>query len=58
MTAGPRGTLLLQLLELVDALDRRTPSLRHAGEVRIAQDAAALRAEAQERIRQLETLAR
>jgi hypothetical protein len=58
MTPRPGGTLLRQLLELVEALDRRVPSLHDAGEARIAKDAAALRAAAQKRIRQLEALAR
>jgi hypothetical protein len=53
MTPGPRGSLLEQLVELVEALDRRLPSLRRAGEARIAREAAALRAEAEKRIMQL-----
>lgn len=45
-----RGTLLAELTELVEALDRRTPSLERAGELRILKEAAALRREAEMRI--------
>jgi len=48
-----RGKLLVELTELVQALDRRTPSLARAGEARIVQEAAALKAEAETRIRTL-----
>ena len=45
-----RDILLGDLTELVEALDRRTPSLERAGEARIVRDAAALKREAETRI--------
>ena len=51
--AVDRETLLAELTELVEALDRRTPSLERAGEARIAQEAAALKAQAEMRILKL-----
>lgn len=47
--------LIVRLRELIDSLDRRVPHLDREGEVRIAQDAAALRDRALERLAQLET---
>ena len=49
MTAANRE-LIVQLGELVEALDRRAPSLRQAGEPAIARDAAELRTAAESRI--------
>jgi hypothetical protein len=48
------STTLLALHELIAALDRRIPQVRHAGEAAIAQEASALRAKALERIAELE----
>jgi hypothetical protein len=47
-------TVLDDLRELVDALDRRVPHLDRKGERDIARDAAALRAEAMKRIEEIE----
>lgn len=47
-------TVLEDLRELVAALDRRVPHLDRKGERDIARDAAALRAEAITRIREIE----
>jgi hypothetical protein len=47
-------TVLEDLRELVDALDRRVPHLDRKGEHDIARDAAALRAEAMKRIHEIE----
>jgi len=47
-------TVLEDLRELVAALDRRVPQLDRLGERDIARDAAALRAEAMNRIREIE----
>lgn len=47
-------TVLEDLRELVAALDRRVPHLDRKGERDIARDAAALRAEAMKRIREIE----
>jgi hypothetical protein len=43
-----------ELHELIDALDRRVPRVEQAGEAAIAQDAAALREKAVQRLRELE----
>ena len=43
-----------ELLELVEALDRRVPQVERAGEPAIARDAAALKARALKRIEELE----
>jgi hypothetical protein len=48
-----REKLLADLTELVQALDRRTPALRSAGETRVAEDAAALKRQATLRIMEL-----
>lgn len=48
-----RATLLAELTELVEALDRRMPSLKSAGEARVAKDAAALKRQATMRILEL-----
>ena len=45
---------LRQLQELVAALDRRVPQVERLGEVSIARAAAALRADALKRIKELE----
>jgi hypothetical protein len=47
------GQLARDLQELVAALDRRMPGVAQAGEVAIAQDAAALRARAVARLEEL-----
>ena len=43
-----------ELLELIAALDRRTPHVEQAGEVTIARDAAALREKAVQRLKELD----
>lgn len=48
------ATLLIELQELIEALDRRTPRVAQAGEAAIARDAAALRARAAARIADLQ----
>jgi hypothetical protein len=45
--------LARELQELIAALDRRVPRVREAGEAAIARDAAALRAEAVDRLAEL-----
>ncbi len=50
-----RHKVIRRLRELVAALDRRVPHLEREGEVRIVDDAAALKQKALERIAQLET---
>jgi hypothetical protein len=45
--------MIADLRELIRALDARVPRLERAGERRIAQDAAALRARAMKRIERL-----
>ena len=47
-------TLIDELRELVDALDRRVPHLERVGETAIARDAARLRDEAVKRLAKLE----
>jgi hypothetical protein len=49
-----RTTLIRRLRELIDALERRVPHLEAEGEIRIAQEAAALKQNALERIAELE----
>ncbi len=58
--AQPSGSMAMsardvarRLEELIAALDRRVPRAGHAGEAGIAQDAAALRAKAVDRLAQL-----
>jgi hypothetical protein len=51
--AVDREKLIADLTELVEALDRRTPPLRSAGEARVAEDAAALKQQAMRRIIEL-----
>ena len=46
MTPAPAAGVMTALRELIDAVDRRVPQLRRAGEPRVAQIAAALRGEA------------
>jgi hypothetical protein len=46
--------LARELLELIEALDRRVPRVERAGEAGIARDAAALREKAIRRLRELE----
>jgi len=43
-----------ELMELVEALDRRVPQVQRAGEAAIARDAAALKVRALKRIEELE----
>ncbi len=45
--------LARELEELIAALDRRVPRVEEAGEAAIAQDAAALRAKAMDRLAEL-----
>jgi hypothetical protein len=52
-----RSGVVPALLELIAALDRRTPQLQRAGEPAIARDAAALKARALKRIEELERVA-
>jgi hypothetical protein len=47
--------LIGRLRELIEALESRVPHLEREGEVRIAQDAAALKQKALERIAELAT---
>jgi hypothetical protein len=54
VTATSRQSLALALRELVAALDQRAPQLQRAGEVAIARDALALRAEALARLTEIE----
>ena len=49
-----RTRLIEQLRELVAALDSRVPQLAREGETRIAEEAAALKRKATERLAQLE----
>ena len=44
---------MVALREIIEALDRRVPQIEHAGEMRIARDAVALRREAVERLEEL-----
>ena len=49
-----RERLIEQLRELISALDSRVPHLEREGETRIADEAAALKRKATERLAQLE----
>ena len=49
-----RASLIFALREIIDALDRRGPQVERAGEMRIAQDALALRRQAVARLEELE----
>jgi hypothetical protein len=49
-----RERLIARLRELIQSLDSRVPHLERDGETQIAQDAAALRDKALERLAQLE----
>jgi len=49
-----RSDVVRELLELIDALDRRVPHVERAGEVSIAREAAALKVKALNRIAELE----
>ena len=49
-----QAAAIATLLELIDALDRRLPHVERSGEAAIADDAAALKRRALERIAQLE----
>ena len=49
-----RQRLIARLRELIDSLDSRVPHLERDGEMRIAEDAAALRDKALARLAQLE----
>jgi hypothetical protein len=46
--------LVVALLELIDALDRRVPQIERAGEIGIARDALVLRQEAVGRLHELQ----
>jgi hypothetical protein len=50
-----RQRLIDRLRELIEALDNRVPHLEREGETRIADDAAALRQKAVERLAELES---
>jgi hypothetical protein len=52
-TIAGREQLLAELIELVEALDRRRPAVESDSESRVARDSAALRADATIRIGQL-----
>ena len=52
--AAASSTVIRELLEVIDALDRRVPQMQRAGESAIADDAATLRAHALKRIEELE----
>jgi hypothetical protein len=52
--AVSRADVIRELLELIDALDRRVPHVERAGEASIAREAAALKAKAMKRIAELE----
>jgi hypothetical protein len=52
--AADRERVIEHLRELIEALDRRVPRLGEQGEVRIADEAAALRQKALERIAELQ----
>ena len=49
-----RDRLVRELLELIDAIDRRVPHVEREGEIEIARDAEALKAKAVKRIAELE----
>lgn len=48
-----RTELILELQELIEALDRRVPHMERSGEMEIARDAAALRVRALKRLAEL-----
>jgi hypothetical protein len=50
-----RNTLIRRLRELIEALERRAPRPERKGEIRIVQEAAALKQKALERLAELET---
>ena len=52
--AVSRADVIRELLELIDALDRRVPHVERAGEASIAREAAALKDKASKRIAELE----
>lgn len=54
VTNFQRASLIFALREIIDALDRRGPQVERAGEMRIAQDALALRGQAVARLEELE----
>ena len=49
-----KSVVVRELLELIEALDRRLPQVQRVGEASIARDAAALKARALKRIEELE----
>jgi hypothetical protein len=49
-----RAQAIRELLELIEALDRRVPQIARAAEIAIARDAAALKARALARVLELE----
>jgi hypothetical protein len=55
--AVARVDVIRELLELIDALDRRVPRVERAGEASIAREGAALKAKALKRIAELERAA-
>jgi len=52
---GERASKVRHLHELIDALDRRVPSVERIGEIAIAREGRALRANATQRIVELES---
>jgi hypothetical protein len=52
--AVSRADVIRELLELIDAIDRRVPHVERAGEASIAREAAALKTKALKRIAELE----
>jgi hypothetical protein len=56
--AVARADVIRELLELIDAIDRRVPHVERAGEASIAREAAALKDKALKRIAELEKKAR
>jgi hypothetical protein len=54
VTNFQRASLIFALREIIDALDRRGPQVERGGEMRIAQDALALRGQAVARLEELE----
>jgi len=53
-TRAGQQKVLNDLHELIEAIDRRVPHLEREGEHRIAQEAAALRQKAEERIAEIQ----
>ena len=53
-TTAISPTVIRELLELIDALDRRVPQMQRSREAAIARDASALKARALQRVAELE----